>query len=148
MRNLRVFFVFLALAVFMAGCNKQPAKQNQNIGIKDVIGNEEYKEDKKTSKDDIEKMLDQYDEACMQGPQNINACMQEANLLYEIKRYNDAAHAYDQLCVATQHIPACLKLAAMLEDGVGVAKNHEAAQKIYRVACYRGDKPSCKKIKE
>ena len=81
MRNLREFFVFLALAVFIAGCNKQLAKQNQNIGIKDVIGNEEYKEDKKASKDDIEKMLDRYDEACMQGPQNTNACMQEANLL-------------------------------------------------------------------
>mgnify|MGYP004494189885 CR=1 FL=1 len=78
----------------------------------------------------------------------ISAQDENENLTATAERYNDAAHAYNQICVAAQHIPACLKLAKMLENGIGVPKDREAAQSIYRTACYRGDKPSCKKVKE
>lgn len=138
MRALKVFFTILMLGVLLSACNKNPKPSKPT--------NEAEHKDSHTQ--ELEKKLDEYDALCVQGKENINACVQVAEILYDLERYNDAAHAYNQICVAAQHIPACLKLAKMLENGVGVPKDREAAQSIYRTACYRGDKPSCKKVKE
>lgn len=141
MRALRVFFAILMLGVLLSACNKNPKPNKQE-------NKEQVSERVDLHTQELEKKLDENHELCLKGKENINACVKVGDILYDLKRYEDAAHAYDQICVAAQNIQACLKLAKMLENGVGVPENYEAAQNIYRTACYRGDKPSCKKVKD
>ena len=73
--------------------------------------------------------------------------MQVAGTLYNKGYYTEAVAAYDALCSKLQHLKACLILADMFDDGLGVVKSSATAKEIWQKACYNGDKDSCKKMK-
>ena len=92
-----------------------------------------------------QKQLEALDNSCVAG--NVDACMQVAGTLYNKGYYTEAAAAYDALCSKLQHLKACLILADMFDDGLGVVKSSATAKEIWQKACYNGDKDSCKKMK-
>ena len=92
-----------------------------------------------------QKQLEALDNSCVAG--NVDACMQVAGTLYNKGYYTEAAAAYDALCSKLQHLKACLILADMFDNGLGVAKSSTTAKEIWQKACYNGDKDSCKKMK-
>lgn len=132
------FFTLIAAFAFI-GCDQPNTTGARQIGTLSSTPTTELNENNKNQ-------IANLDRACEMN-KDVNACMSVANMLFANKQYSEAAGAYDQICSGLQHIPACLQLAKMFEDGLGVVKNTSIAKDIYEKACYSGDKPSCSKMK-
>lgn len=130
----KFYLLFALLGVVFLGC-EQP-KTTANIQAQDSSHTISQAE---------QKQLEALDNSCVAG--NVDACMQVAGALYNKGYYTEAAAAYDALCSKLQHLKACLILADMFDNGLGVAKSSATAKEIWQKACYNGDKDSCKKMK-
>lgn len=134
----KFYLLFALLGVVFLGC-EQP-KTTANIPAQSVASSSSH-----TISQAEQKQLEALDSSCVSG--NIDACMQVAGTLYHKGHYAEAARAYDALCAKLQHLKACLILADMFDNGLGVNKNKQTAKEIWQKACYNGDKDSCKKMK-
>jgi hypothetical protein len=70
------------------------------------------------------------------------AITQQADALYNQRRYGEAAPLYDQACVGG-NAGACNRLGSMNESGEGVAKDPARAAGLYDQACEGGDINGC-----
>ncbi|MDD0847806.1 hypothetical protein PTQ35_03120 [Campylobacter sp. 46490-21] len=132
----KFYLLFALLGVVFLGC-EQP-KTTANIQAQGTSSSH-------TISQAEQKQLEALDNSCVAG--NVDACMQVAGTLYNKGYYTEAAAAYDALCSKLQHLKACLILADMFDDGLGVVKSSATAKEIWQKACYNGDKDSCKKMK-
>ena len=130
----KFYLLFALLGVVFLGCEQPKTTANiQAQGSSHTISQAEQKQ------------LEALDNSCVAG--NVDACMQVAGTLYNKGYYTEAVSAYDALCSKLQHLKACLILADMFDDGLGVVKSSTTAKEIWQKACYNGDKDSCKKMK-
>ena len=130
----KFYLLFALLGVVFLGCEQPKTTANiQAQGSSHTISQAEQKQ------------LEALDNSCVAG--NVDACMQVAGTLYNKGYYTEAVAAYDALCSKLQHLKACLILADMFDDGLGVVKSSATAKEIWQKACYNGDKDSCKKMK-
>ena len=132
----KFYLLFALLGVVFLGC-EQP-KTTANIQAQGTSSSH-------TISQAEQKQLEALDNSCVAG--NVDACMQVAGTLYNKGYYAEAAAAYDALCSKLQHLKACLILADMFDEGLGVVKSSATAKEIWQKACYNGDKDSCKKMK-
>ncbi|MDY4450804.1 MAG: hypothetical protein SPE37_01580 [Campylobacter sp.] len=132
----KFYLLFALLGVVFLGC-EQP-KTTANIQAPGTSSS-------RTISQAEQEHLEALDSSCVAG--NIDACMQVAGTLYNKGYYTEAVAAYDALCSKLQHLKACLILADMFDNGLGVAKSSTTAKEIWQKACYNGDKDSCKKMK-
>ena len=132
----KFYLLFALLSVVFLGC-EQP-KTTANIQAQGASSSH-------TISQVEQKQLEALDNSCVAG--NVDACMQVAGTLYNKGYYTEAVAAYDALCSKLQHLKACLILADMFDDGLGVVKSSTTAKEIWQKACYNGDKDSCKKMK-
>ena len=132
----KFYLLFALLGVVFLGC-EQP-KTTANIQAPGTSSSH-------TISQAEQEQLEALDSSCIAG--NVDACMQVAGTLYNKGYYTEAAAAYDALCSKLQHLKACLILADMFDNGLGVAKSSTTAKEIWQKACYNGDKDSCKKMK-
>ena len=132
----KFYLLFALLGVVFWGC-EQP-KTTANIQAPGTSSSH-------TISQAEQEQLEALDSSCIAG--NVDACMQVAGTLYNKGYYTEAAAAYDALCSKLQHLKACLILADMFDDGLGVVKSSATAKEIWQKACYNGDKDSCKKMK-
>ena len=132
----KFYLLFALLGVVFLGC-EQP-KTTANIQAPGTSSSH-------TISQAEQEQLEALDSSCIAG--NVDACMQVAGTLYNKGYYTEAVAAYDALCSKLQHLKACLILADMFDNGLGVAKSSTTAKEIWQKACYNGDKDSCKKMK-
>ena len=132
----KFYLLFALLGVVFLGC-EQP-KTTANIQAQGTSSSH-------TISQAEQEQLEALDSSCIAG--NVDACMQVAGTLYNKGYYTEAVAAYDALCSKLQHLKACLILADMFDNGLGVAKSSTTAKEIWQKACYNGDKDSCKKMK-
>ena len=132
----KFYLLFALLGVVFLGC-EQP-KTTANIQAPGTSSSH-------TISQAEQEQLEALDSSCIAG--NVDACMQVAGTFYNKGYYTEAVAAYDALCSKLQHLKACLILADMFDDGLGVVKNSATAKEIWQKACYNGDKDSCKKMK-
>ena len=132
----KFYLLFALLGVVFLGC-EQP-KTTANIQAPGTSSS-------RTISQAEQEQLEALDSSCIAG--NVDACMQVAGTLYNKGYYTEAVAAYDALCSKLQHLKACLILADMFDNGLGVAKSSTTAKEIWQKACYNGDKDSCKKMK-
>ena len=132
----KFYLLFALLGVVFLGC-EQP-KTTANIQAQGTSSSHAISQAE-------QKQLEALDNSCVAG--NVDACMQVAGTLYNKGYYTEAVAAYDALCSKLQHLKACLILADMFDDGLGVVKSSATAKEIWQKACYNGDKDSCKKMK-
>ena len=132
----KFYLLFALLGVVFLGC-EQP-KTTANIQAPGTSSSH-------TISQAEQEQLEALDSSCIAG--NVDACMQVAGTLYNKGYYTEAVAAYDALCSKLQHLKACLILADMFDDGLGVVKSSTTAKEIWQKACYNGDKDSCKKMK-
>ena len=132
----KFYLLFALLGVVFLGC-EQP-KTTANIQAPGTSSSH-------TISQAEQEQLEALDSSCIAG--NVDACMQVAGTLYNKGYYTEAVAAYDALCSKLQHLKACLILADMFDNGLGVTKSSTTAKEIWQKACYNGDKDSCKKMK-
>ncbi len=143
MTSIKLFGTALLSALLLSGC----AIANKKASVGNVANTKsevELKQEsaKKMSEDAHFNALNNNCSA-----ENKEACLAAANYLYAQGEYSYAAWYYDQICSRFQYVPACLKLAQMLENGTGIKEDKASAEDIYMKACYLGDKPSCSRFK-
>lgn len=142
--KIRNFVLVVSVGLFLCAC-----QNNKNIN---TPKNQILQTKANIVSLDSEMRLMQKDEIFMRlnnncDSKNIQNCMAAGNYLYAKSKFAFAAWYYDEICSKMQYIPACLKLAKMYEEGIGVPKNIAIAKDIYKSACYMGDKQSCEKMK-
>lgn len=144
---------------------KEESKENIKLGPKEEIENKELIEDeieqkeadiKKLEQEETEKTTDQNNMKDIKEAENLKSncengskesCLQYGNYLYGKDDFIGAASVYNATCSHFQYVQACIKLAGMFENGVGVEKNIATAKDIYTRACYSGNSFGCKKMK-
>lgn len=73
------------------------------------------------------------------------SCKELGDYLYDIS-YSMSAIVYNYACARYQYVDACMHLANMFENGIGVVKSKSISDEIYTRSCYSGNKNACKKM--
>ncbi len=143
MTKIHLFAALLAGALALGGCAASNSNLNKN-GAYSGTESSNLSAEQRAVRINADENFKRLNDACDENHKEI--CMDAAAYLESKGEDAFAAWYYDQTCSHFQYVPACLKLASMLETGRGVKRNPVAAQDIYKKACYTGDKESCKKF--
>ncbi len=81
------------------------------------------------------------DKECSQN--NAKSCHELADLIAVIGEAQIAFKVWDYVCATHSYGPSCMRLAWAFQNGFGIEKSEQNAQKVYEIACDKGLKEAC-----